>query len=83
MAMVSVQVVAVRETCLQVSLPRMIAAHEHHTTVPTGAVGADAPDRSRVYPHPRSAHCRVGGHRLTRAGAPPAGLAPRLATAVE
>ena len=32
---VSVHVVAVRETCSLVSMPRMIKAHEHHPTFPT------------------------------------------------
>ena len=33
--LVSVHVVAVRETCSLVSMPRMIKAHEHHPTFPT------------------------------------------------
>src|SRR5262249_50239808 len=80
---VSVHVVAVCKPCSPVSIPRMIEAHEHPTNIPTGAVGANAPCRARVYPHPRSARCRVGGHRPTLAGAPPAGLAQLRATAIE
>jgi hypothetical protein len=35
LSIVSVHVVAVRETCSSVSMPRMIEAHEHHTPFPT------------------------------------------------
>ena len=44
-------------------MPRMIEAHEHHTTLPTRAVGANARCGPRVYPRPRSTRRSARGHR--------------------